>query len=29
MLLLSATPVQNNLKELYNLVELIRPGHLG
>jgi len=29
LLLLSATPVQNNLKELYNLVELIRPGHLG
>lgn len=29
LLLLTATPVQNNLKELYNLVELIRPGHLG
>ncbi len=29
LLLLSATPVQNNLKELYNLIELIRPGHLG
>jgi SNF2 family DNA or RNA helicase len=29
LLLLSATPVQNNLHELYSLVELIRPGHLG
>ena len=29
LLLLSATPMQNNLKELYNLVELVRPGHLG
>ena len=29
LLLLSATPVQNNLKELYNLIDLIRPGHLG
>ncbi len=29
LLLLSATPVQNNLKELFNMVELIRPGHLG
>ena len=29
LLLLSATPVQNNLRELYNLIELIRPGHLG
>ncbi len=29
LLLLSATPVQNNLKELYNMIELIRPGHLG
>ena len=28
-LLLTATPVQNDLKELYNLIELIRPGHLG
>lgn len=29
LLLLSATPVQNNLRELYNLVDLIRPGLLG
>ncbi len=29
LLLLSATPMQNNLKELYNLIELVRPGHLG
>ena len=29
LLLLSATPVQNNLNELYNMIELIRPGHLG
>ena len=28
LLLLSATPVQNNLKELYNIVGLIRPGLL-
>ncbi len=27
--LLSATPIQNNLKELYNMVEIIRPGLLG
>ena len=27
-LLLSATPVQNELRELYNLVTLARPGHL-
>ena len=27
--LLSATPIQNNLRELYNLSELIRPGLLG
>lgn len=26
-LLLSATPVQNDLRELYNLVSLCRPGH--
>ena len=26
LLLLTATPMQNNLKELYNLVELVRPG---
>ena len=29
LLLLTATPMQNNLKELYNLIELLRPGHLG
>lgn len=29
ILLLSATPIQNNLRELYNLSELIRPGMLG
>ena len=29
LLLLSATPIQNNLEELYNLVELLHPGHLG
>lgn len=29
LLLLSATPVQNNLLELYNIIELLRPGHLG
>jgi SNF2 family DNA or RNA helicase len=29
MLLLTATPVQNNLRELYNLVTLLRPGQLG
>ncbi|MBO8142703.1 MAG: DEAD/DEAH box helicase [Firmicutes bacterium] len=28
-LLLTATPVQNDLRELYNLVTLIRPGQLG
>ncbi len=27
--LLSATPVQNNLIELYNLITLLRPGTLG
>jgi SNF2 family DNA or RNA helicase len=27
-LMLTATPVQNNLEELYNLVTLLRPGHL-
>lgn len=26
--LLTATPVQNNLEELYNLITLLRPGHL-
>lgn len=29
VLLLTATPLQNNLRELYNLVNLIRPGQLG
>ncbi|MDI7268286.1 MAG: SNF2-related protein [Myxococcota bacterium] len=29
LLLLTATPVQNDLEELYNLVTLLRPGHLG
>ena len=29
LLLLTATPIQNNLRELYNLVNLLRPGHLG
>ena len=29
LLLLSATPVQNNLRELYNIIDLIRPGLLG
>jgi hypothetical protein len=29
MLLLTATPVQNDLRELYNLVTLLRPGQLG
>jgi SNF2 family DNA or RNA helicase len=28
-LLLTATPVQNQLDELYNLVTLLKPGHLG
>ncbi len=28
LLLLTATPVQNNLGELYNLVTLLKPGHL-
>lgn len=28
-LLLTATPVQNDLRELYNLVTLLRPGQLG
>jgi len=29
LLLLSATPIQNNLEELYNMMELLHPGHLG
>lgn len=29
MFLLSATPVQNNLLELYNLLTLLAPGHLA
>lgn len=28
-LLLTATPVQNDLKELFNLITLLKPGHLG
>lgn len=28
-LLLTATPVQNEMKELYNLVTLLKPGQLG
>jgi SNF2 family DNA or RNA helicase len=29
LLLLTATPVQNDLRELYNLITLLRPGQLG
>ena len=29
LLLLSATPIQNDLQELYNIIELLRPGLLG
>jgi len=29
IILLTATPLQNNLKELYNLITLLRPGHLA
>ncbi|MBO8171266.1 MAG: DEAD/DEAH box helicase [Bacillaceae bacterium] len=28
-LLLTATPIQNSLDELYNLITLLKPGHLG
>ncbi len=28
LVLLTATPVENNLEELFNLVTLLRPGHL-
>ncbi|MEB1806570.1 MAG: SNF2-related protein [Bacillaceae bacterium] len=28
-LLLTATPVQNRLNEIFNLVSLLKPGHLG
>src|SRR2546427_5485668 len=27
--LLTATPLQNDLRELYNLITLLRPGQLG
>lgn len=29
LLLLTATPIQNDLKELYNLITLLKPGQLG
>ena len=29
LLLLTATPIQNNLEEMYNLIELLHPGCLG
>lgn len=29
LLLLTATPVQNDMKELYNLITLLKPGQLG
>lgn len=29
MLLLTATPIQNNIKELHTLITLLKPGHLG
>ena len=28
-LLLTATPVQNDMSELYNLITMLKPGHLG
>lgn len=28
-LLLTATPIQNELSEIFNLVSILRPGHLG
>lgn len=28
-LLLTATPIQNNLIEIFNLIAILRPGHLG
>ncbi|MFD0869923.1 MULTISPECIES: DEAD/DEAH box helicase [Paenibacillus] len=28
-LLLTATPIQNDMSELYNLITLLKPGHLG
>ncbi len=28
ILLLTATPVQNNLEELYNMITILKPGHL-
>lgn len=28
-LLLTATPIQNNVFELFNLISLLKPGHLG
>ncbi len=29
VLMLTATPVHNDLEELYNLITILRPGHLG
>ncbi len=29
LLLLTATPIQNDLRDLFNLVTLLRPGHFG
>ncbi|MEA5009066.1 SNF2-related protein, partial [Clostridium tyrobutyricum] len=29
ILLLTATPIQNNLEELYNLITLLKPGQLS